>query len=389
MADSKEKSMIYGRDLVPADQIEGHIEKIRNQAALNDAKLEAKRGSIPAPRARATLSNLIILNLSGGAKAERQINSLIDKVCIAYPSRYFIVDASVEGQAELKTAVSSRCFLADNGTHVCSEEIYISASEKSVKSVPNLLLSLFASDVDVIMAVFNDGRQITKIEKELFKNLFATADRVIFDSSYITDGQDDYLEILDPTKGKLCDLNWRRLRKWRMLIAEGFSVDKLTNAAKAINKVTISTKFIQGKIPFTAKIFASWLLSSLELNPHLNTEEIDVNKKTYICKNEGHKVLLTFHGQSNQISADLGFSKIEINFSDTLYHGHVIISVDDRANIVEIATKVVDKINESEQSASRTVPYLRQDTAELLIPYLTARKDDLEFQNSYRLAKII
>lgn len=372
-----ETSLIYGKPLVKPTSLETELEKIRSAAAQDDLRKEIKEKGSAQARAKATLSNFIIINLIGDSEAEKQIDSIIDRVCLAYPSRFFVIDSFLKS-GTIATAVSSRCFLADSGIHVCSEEVFISASSVGVKLVSNILLSLLAPDVrnNVLLLLPKGQLELDAAKKELLGKVFNLSNKVLFDSGDSSDFKQILTELLNLNSSAVCDLNWRRGRKLRNLVREIFDAELLSDSSEEISKIAISCvnsneDLAKGLLPATAQLFASWLVASLENK---------VAKK--MAKDSG--IVLVCQGKKSNLNLEilpssvknntlgLDISQINFEFSGKKLSGTVEINIDQEKHIAEVATK----LNKSAEISTRNVPLVIPKFEELLLQEIVVSKED-------------
>lgn len=372
-----ETSLIYGKPLVKPTSLETELEKIRSAAAQDDLRKEMKEKGSAQARAKATLSNFIIINLIGDAEAEKQIDSIIDRVCLAYPSRFFVIDSFLKS-GTIATAVSSRCFLADSGIHVCSEEVFISASSQGIKLVPNILLSLLAPDVsnNVLLLLPKGQLELDTAKKELLGKVFNLSSKVLFDSGDTSDFKQILTELLNLNSSAVCDLNWRRGRKLRNLVREIFDAELLSDSSEGISKIAISCvnsneDLAKGLLPATAQLFASWLVASLE-----NKVAKKIKKDSgivLVCQGKKSNLdleILPSSVKNNTLGLDI--SQINFEFSGKKLSGTVEINIDQEKHIAEVATK----LNKSAEISTRNVPLVIPKFEELLLQEIIVSKED-------------
>lgn len=236
--------------------IASELDRIRRQAADLDSKNNLAHGREIAPRVRATLANLVLLVTEEFPQVSRtDIDHLVRELCISHPSRFFIVNytgPSVGKNPALLTTVASRCVLAKNGMHVCSEEVTLNVCAERVTVIPNLLLSLFVPDIECVILLLSDiSRSSTNSESlvKLFSGLTNISDILICDSGEFKEFSHG-LSILDDAlrspaapgfRGAIQrDMNWISLARWRALIAEQFDAIQMDPDSKKISRVSLS-----------------------------------------------------------------------------------------------------------------------------------------------------
>lgn len=297
------------RPVVEPSQIERELVKIWREAAAADAAEESSAHSSGeiAPRLRATLCNLILV---GGAvtdsSVQRYVDSVITELCVAHPSRFFVVDLESElpavggGGPEavsetsklVQTGVSSRCVLANSGAHLCSEEVYVRATPAGVVVVPNLLTSLLVADVEVVLALVVDPLLVNNLDSSapmdrLLVGLRPLVDKLVYDSSTFVDYRqslecllrfgrvgatsvtaDGTLQFDGAHQVTVRDLNWQRTKRWRTLIAEQFSGQRFERGEEAVAGVRLEAccdgdALGRGIVPADVLLLAGWFVASL------------------------------------------------------------------------------------------------------------------------------
>lgn len=260
-----------GKVEVAPGSIRSALAEIWSETARSDASSEpAGADQQKATRVRATLANLImLLPPTPDESAKAETNRLIEGLCIAHPSRFFVIEMLPgDGHGnELRTAVSSRCVLARSGSHVCSEEVYISARPDAASHVVNLLLANLVPDVAAHFIVLGDpllaGRP-NEAERvlELIGASDRMSDRVIFDSSQFEEFGSCLRALLSQRRAastseaessfgvsgiygannyKFRDTNWRRMRRWRSLIREQFYLDRIAAALPRLHSIELAS----------------------------------------------------------------------------------------------------------------------------------------------------
>ncbi|MFN8392100.1 MAG: glucose-6-phosphate dehydrogenase assembly protein OpcA [Bdellovibrionota bacterium] len=417
-------STLYGKPLIKPGAIESELDKIRSAAATQDAANEAHTTGSAGPRAKATLSNLIVLNTGPGkTDVDAAVDSLINELCISHPSRFFIVDcnlANAQDQSGIAAAVSSRCLLADSGTHICSEEIYISVSENGVPVVSNLLISLLAPDVDVVLVVFGDpadercenNTAISKILHAIIK----IADRVIYDSegcgSYAkgirtltsaavgaTASKDS--RAFAQLAGKLSDVNWRRTKRWRGLIAEGFDAERLVASAPVVHRIALfcnqSVADMQrGCIPAEALILAGWILSSLGLTPEKGSVAHTVQGVALNCTDGKHSAQLEFSSHAQGQSQEVGIATVEILAETEDWSAKLGLTRNHHQGTAEVSIGFTDKGQHAAGScefAVRNAPFPVETLDECVRWSVVSRREDelylASMEQSLRIAELV
>jgi glucose-6-phosphate dehydrogenase assembly protein OpcA len=90
--------------------------------------------------------------------------------------------------------------------------------------------------------------------------LATLADRLVLDARDPLDGWRRVSSLVERTA--VSDLRWTRLTRWRALMAHFFDVPEVLAAASSFQRLEIS-----GADPHAMRLFAGWIISSLQWNP--------------------------------------------------------------------------------------------------------------------------
>ena len=257
-------------------EIEKTLEKLRTSGSATGRKA----GEPPAPRMRAVLANIIVLvHESGAFGNEANLDSLITRLAASHPSRFFIVRIA-EGDKPISAEVCSRQVVPDSGAHLFSEEIYINVGGPAMHFVPNLLLSLFIADVDVVLVV--PEPIVAEQEIALIRDLRKLSRLVLFDSSFCQSYGHDVRRLLEqcasvdeaprddylPQLKRFSDISWRRTRRWRSLLSECFDSDRLMGTKSRVSRIKLfSCREVQelhkGALSSDTYLMAGWCAACL------------------------------------------------------------------------------------------------------------------------------
>ncbi len=403
--------LLYGKPLVRPGDIESELEKIRSSAAQQDvAKEQAEQGTA-SPRGRATLCNLVIVNGSSQTvSVDSTIDDLIDALCIEYPSRFFIMDAQLPPSESSKhngvaTAVSSRCFLTNSGAHVCSEEVYMSASPEAIPLIRNLLMSLLAPDVDVVLLVL--GAEASPSFESLLSTLSPVANRIVYDSMSLT-AYAEKIALLSgtPLKSaaihplgeaveKLSDVNWKRTRRWRSLISEGFDAERLSNDTIRMKRVLLScaqgiADIQKGEIPADALLLGGWLLSSLGATPNAGPGKKTPFGIAFECSGPdgAFQLEITEEHDFEWSLKDASLRSVEILAETKSAAARVRIDRRLARGTAEISIGITElgKSGGDCEFSVRNSPYASATMKELVLSHITSRRDDAHYFRAVELS---
>ncbi len=396
-------TQLYGKPLVKPGNIETELEKIYSAAASQDAAEEKAATGAAAPRTKATLSNLVLINTSASTdEVDASINNLIDKLCESYPSRFFVLDANLPAGASpggtgVATAVSSRCFLAESGAHVCSEEIYMSVENRALPLVKNLLMSLFAPDVDVVVVLLGDAAVSEHAEsvEKILSALLPVANRIVYDSSgfreygrtlrlLATAGRESSAAYdLNATLGKLADVNWRRTRQWRSMISESFNAERLAEAAPKMNRLSLvcqrtPAELQAGKIPPDALLLAGWVATSLGKSLQAESYSKSDSGVVFRCDGGGEALRVECVGEPSPKwkLADVSLRSVELASS-----GSEKLRIE---RDPESGTAVISALEANRNCAYHTLPL-----DELVLSRIVSHDPDAQFLQSLKLSIVL
>lgn len=411
------QTRLYGKPLVKPTQVETELERIRSAAAVQDAAREEEVTGSASTRARATLSNLIILNASASSeRVDDSIDKLIDELCVAYPSRFFIVDANLNQDVSdtgIATAVSSRCFLTDSGAHVCSEEVYVSVEKKAVPLVKNMLVSLFAPDVDVVLLVIGD--LLRADPEQSFETLLAAlgpmCERVVYDSGMFQQYDKSLLLLMHDSESKagagsaatkpgfevydkLSDVNWKRTRRWRALISEGFDAERLADTSVLISRVRLFCRCSEedlkkGLLPADALLFAGWICSSLGKGEMKKVASANGLVFESQGAQKGLKIEFVAEPSSAWALTDAKLAAIEVQAETP--DAQALLKIErmlDRGS-AEISLGFTDTSPSgkgSREFSTRNAPFASPPLSELVLSHIVSRKDDQHYLRALDLS---
>ncbi len=203
--------------------------------------------------------------------ALREVNVLLRELTAAHPCRALVMlgDAQAPDQ-DIEMFVSTFCLPAavKTRTHLCCEQVTLSARGRFVAELPSAAIPLLVSD----LPVFLWWRDAPRLEDQIFTGLNRAADRVIIDSAEFQNPHHDLvilaalLQREHEAHEAISDLNWGRLTSWRALLASFYDVKDYRQALDLISRVCIqyvAPQQMPSEIPPQPLILAGWLASRL------------------------------------------------------------------------------------------------------------------------------
>lgn len=168
-------------------------------------------------RIRACLFNLLIYSKKGGKNLlyEKLIQSVISK----FPCRVIWIKENLQ-EEKLDTSVKGAALSTSIFCEIIEIEFGLSYKER----VSSLVLPHIVPDLPFYLLWTEDSS-----EKDIiFSALAPIATKIIFDTSYIDNLQNFYLNTLQLSKkfpGTISDLNWSYIKGWRHLFAAVFNTN--------------------------------------------------------------------------------------------------------------------------------------------------------------------
>ncbi|MBI5837922.1 MAG: glucose-6-phosphate dehydrogenase assembly protein OpcA [Candidatus Eisenbacteria bacterium] len=241
-----------GRKPVDVAAIEAELAALWRSAADPDAG-----GAVT----RACLWN-VVAHSQDGVEADR-LHEALARLSAALPSRVVLVRTDAGAPEEhIDAWIAANCHLGEGGRgHVCTEEIVVAARGRTMSELPSLVRSLLAPDVPSVLLWPGPpsiaGRHLAE--------WLGVADRFVFDSAAFGPGPElgGLLAVVrslarPPALG---DLNWRRLRPWRVMTARAYDRPGLREALQDADTLTVRAP--AGGLPRAAALFAAWFATRL------------------------------------------------------------------------------------------------------------------------------
>jgi glucose-6-phosphate dehydrogenase assembly protein OpcA len=181
----------------------------------------------------------------------------------SHPNRAIVIHVSKGNSEDLDAEVRAQCWLpTGQQKQLCSEQIEINASEKSLADLPSVLLPLVVPDLPVVLWC----RSERSTQLPVFNELIALGPRVIFDIADFKDPLSAFKRIEGISKSgfAVTDLNWTRLTRWRDMIAQVFENVACRKDLPRFRTITLNyhANPVSG-VPVAAILMAGWLVKCL------------------------------------------------------------------------------------------------------------------------------
>ena len=208
---------------------------------------------------RATLVNLAVYNEEPGSLEKN--TQLIARITENHACRAIVIGADCQAhEGRVEAWISAHCHVSGAGTkQICSEQISFRLEGPCTKLLPSIVFSHLDSDLPFYLWWQSEFRE------PMDPQLWAWVDRLIYDSQTWKDfsAQMRLVECAQQEAKQrivLCDLNWTRLDKIRLALAQFFDHPASHHRFAKIDKLRID--FAPG-FRSAALLFAGWLGAQL------------------------------------------------------------------------------------------------------------------------------
>jgi len=203
---------------------------------------ETAAGEAP-PVVRACMSNLLVWcdTQEQAATLPADLGEIVER----HPARVLLLVGEAEPGSEgggVAASVTAVCHLAGAGRQICSEHVTLSAAPGAARRLPSAARSLVLGDLPT--ALWWAGREPPPLAGDLFLDLAAMADHLIYDSAGWLDPARGVIGISDwahslGARTVVSDLAWRRGKPWRRLVGQALDPQVAPGALEGIESVVI------------------------------------------------------------------------------------------------------------------------------------------------------
>lgn len=220
----------------------------------------------PGAIVRTCTINLVIF--SATAKAAQLAERIMPGLAATYPCRTIHVQASDDRDAPLSATSHVHTQLENGVRTINCEQVTLKGGARVLSALEGVIAPLLSPDLPVVLWWRGDP----PFEGRLFDHMVTSADRVIFDSSYFLQPEEDLPwatalvarnTVLDIA---FTDVNWARLTSWRALIAQFFDGSANAGALDGIDTVTVAyhdSTLAEDRVSNQAWLLIGWLGSRL------------------------------------------------------------------------------------------------------------------------------
>lgn len=264
---SEMSDLLAGMRKVEVDQIEHALDDIWRETNVNTLT----GGGVAVSR-NAVMT--LVIYTHNETEAVRAMQA-VDSMSATHPSRCILLTTleSREG-APIEAYVGSR-LRTEGGANSYGEQIVLEARDGTARHLPGAVLPLILSGLPSFL--WWNGEPAWKSEQ--FEAMVDGSDRIILDTSEMTNGENGLVALDDIDHRKLSnsafsDFNWTRQQPWRELVAGFFDSDSLRAYLDGIDRLTI--EYAAGAEsslpnPAAAYLFVGWLASRLNWQTHGGT----------------------------------------------------------------------------------------------------------------------
>ena len=198
-------------------------------------------------------------------------SGIADAIASINPCRIITLCPIAGSDQGVKAQVSAYCPVnkSSSPSLICCEYITVTGVPSAFERIGGLISELMIPDLPQYIWWKSDINE----NDPLFKRLLSQCDRLIIDSSLLTEPETELLKIskLIDRDLPINDLNWSRLSPWQELTAEAFDPPERRSAIWEVDQVTID--YEKGNST-QALMYLGWLASRLGWQPQSCQEEI-------------------------------------------------------------------------------------------------------------------
>lgn len=358
---------------VPLKDVEGELCRRMREARGG--------GECPAPRAR--MSNLVAF--TDRADRVEAISAEVPAIASIHPARFLVVVGEpVEVLPGIQARVAVRGRPAGKGRMAHSEQVTLVADGVDIPRLPFALRGLLVGGLPTNL--WWATPQPPSLAGPVFEEIARRSDQVIYDSIGWTDpprgiaSMGVWLDQFERTAGRgpwriASDLNWRRLKAWRRLMAQALDPATAPGAIDSISEVRIAHG---PHATVQAWLLASWMASCLRWTLRGGRTDPNVAYSWQFDAPHG-PVRLRIERQAE------GPPSIQVARVSCRLDGHpgaVELTQQDGRRVS--ARPLVD--GEPAETAERTVSIVERSTAEMVGRQLSDRDRDPVFRDAMTIA---
>jgi len=335
--------------------------------------------------------NLNLLVFSPNEGAYEGAAHLLTELTRRHPARIIALIAAPEAEENEISSYISAHFHEASGKKTGCEQITISAKGNAVDKLPEIAPTLIA-DLPAVLWWQGDLPE----ESVLFEKLVAASRQLVFDSA---DGRDVGNTLsqaraltLNWENGVCGDLNWRRVARWRELIAEFLESPPAASRREQLAEISVEAVAApEGDVHFAqALLLLGWLanLLSWKLNEPLTAETATGNENIFRTR---------WQTPSQEVMGKVVLCRPEPGADETIVPGGILsvqirFQPDDEALVFSAQrnwrqAQAVLRVTQGGQTISESTPDFSEATAaELLAQEMTRTGREAVYEGALRFA---
>lgn len=232
---------------------------------------------------RACMSNLVVYCDSQG-DADTVLEYL-PRIIEIHPARILFLVGETVDKEDLTAYVSVHYRSVSEGWQLCAEQVTVYCQKSAAKRLPSIPRALCIGNLPITLWWVSS--QPPPLAGEIFYNLAASADQVIFDSIGWRDPAKGIQAVAHWIAGNedqvIYNLAWRRLKAWRKLMSESLDPAVTPGALHTVKRLEIEHG--PHALP-VAWMLVGWLAVRLEWQP-LSAKVISQSAITWRFEREG------------------------------------------------------------------------------------------------------
>jgi glucose-6-phosphate dehydrogenase assembly protein OpcA len=201
---------------------------------------------------------MTVIVLADESEGVTEIARTLGLVMQEHPHRAVIVRVRSGSAPFLDCQVTAQCWRPfGREQQICCEQVEVTVAEPSLADVEPVLLAITAPDLPI--AVWCRSPRLFALPA--LSRLYARADRIIGDSRDIPDPRAALGQFAGASRGRLADLAWTGVTRWREIVAEVFEDPARRELIPRLERVRVLHS--AGLTPATAYYLAGWILATL------------------------------------------------------------------------------------------------------------------------------
>jgi glucose-6-phosphate dehydrogenase assembly protein OpcA len=210
-----------------------------------NSQMKVEQGKDKAPVQRVRMSNLVIY--CGSVALAETVAEQVPDVVAVHPARVLLLVADTAAPPGITAGVNVRCRLIGKELQLCSEQVTLRAGEGMVERLPFAVRALLIGDLPTNL--WWATPQPPPVAGPLLYELAENAQQIMYDSigwpqpAMGVAATATWLESIERTDALrwrvASDLNWRRLKYWRRMVAQALDPRSQPGAAESLTEIQL------------------------------------------------------------------------------------------------------------------------------------------------------